>query len=77
MGIFLLFPEYLRLRIFYQISSYLQNKKNQNMDTPSSKRIKVVTVKTKKDMQKPLSRINEDPEHYRTMFSGPAMYTRI
>ena len=44
------------------------------MDTPSSKRIKEVTVKPEEDMKKPLSKINEDPEHYRIMFSGPVVY---
>ena len=49
------------------------------MEAPSSKRIKsVVTVKIEKDIKKPLSKINEqnhqDPEHYRTIFKGPAVY---
>ena len=44
------------------------------MDAPSSKRIKVWTVKPEENMKKPLSRINEDPEHYMILFSGPAMY---
>ena len=25
-------------------------------------------------MKKPLSKINEGPEHYKTMFSGPVIY---
>ena len=41
------------------------------MDTPSSKRIKVVTVKHEEDMKKPLN--NEDLT--RTMLSGPAMHS--
>ena len=41
------------------------------MDTPSSKRIKVVTVKHEEDMKKPLN--NEDLT--RTMLSGPEMYS--
>ena len=45
------------------------------MDTPSSKRIKVVTVKPEEDTKKPLSKIKEDLEHYRTMFSGPEVYS--
>ena len=45
------------------------------MDATSSKRIKsVVTVKPEEDMKKPLRKINEDPEHNRTIFSGPALY---
>ena len=43
------------------------------MDTSSSKKIKL-SVKPEEDMQKPLSKINEDLEHYRTMFSGPIVY---
>ena len=45
------------------------------MDTPSSKRIKIVTVKPEEDMKKSLSKINEDLEHYKTMFSSPTMYS--
>ena len=44
------------------------------MDTPSSKRIKVVTVKHEEDMKKPLNKINEDLT--RTMLRGPAMYSK-
>ena len=51
------------------------NQNNQNIEALSSKRIKVVTVKPQEGMKKPLSRINDDPEHYRTMFSGPAVYS--
>ena len=40
------------------------------MDTPSSKKIKF-SVKQEEDMKKPLSKINEDPESYRTMFNPP------
>ena len=36
------------------------------------KKIKL-TIKPEEDM-KPLSKINEDPEHYRTRFSGPVVY---
>ena len=39
------------------------------MDT-SSKKIKL-SVKHEEDMKKPLSKINEDPESYRTMFNPP------
>ena len=39
----------------------------------SNKKIKL-DVKHEEDMKKPLSKINEDPEAYRTMFSGPAVY---
>ena len=42
------------------------------MDTQSSKKIKL-SVKQEEDMKKPLSKINEDPESYRTMFN-PTMY---
>ena len=42
------------------------------MDSSSNKKIKLST-KHEEDMQ-PLSKINEDPEAYRTMFSGPAVY---
>ena len=45
------------------------------MDTLSSKRIKVVTVKHEEDMKKPLNKINEDLT--RTMLSGPACIARI
>ena len=40
----------------------------------SNKKIKL-SVKPEEDMQKPLSKINEDPEHYRTMFSSPVVYS--
>ena len=39
----------------------------------ANKKIKL-TIKHEEDMKKPLSKINEDPEAYRTMFSGPAVY---
>ena len=46
------------------------------MEVPSSKKIKsVVTVKPEENMKKYLSKVNEDPEHKRTMLSGPAMYS--
>ena len=32
-----------------------------------------LSAKHEEDMKKPLSKINEDPEAYRTMFSGPAV----
>ena len=35
----------------------------------------MVTVKPVEDMKKPLSKVIEDPEHYRTMFSGPVVYS--
>ena len=37
------------------------------------KKIKLA-IKPEEDMKKPLSKINEDPEHYRTRFSGPVVY---
>ena len=40
------------------------------MQTPSSKKIKL-SIKQEEDMKKPLSKINEDPESYRTMFNPP------
>ena len=40
------------------------------MDTQSNKKIKL-SVKQEADMKKPLSKINEDPESYRTMFNPP------
>ena len=40
------------------------------MNYLSSKKIKL-TVKHEEDMKKPLSKINEDPESYRTMFNPP------
>ena len=39
----------------------------------ANKKIKL-GVKHEEDMKKPLSKINEDQEAYRTMFSGPAAY---
>ena len=45
------------------------------MDT-SSKKIKL-SVKHEEDMKKPLSKINEDPEHNRTVFSGPLVYSEV
>ena len=46
------------------------------MDTPSSKKIKLVlSVKPEEDMKKPLIKINKDPEHYRTILSGPVVYS--
>ena len=39
----------------------------------ANKKIKL-SGKQEEDMKKPLSKINEDPEAYRTMFSGPTMY---
>ena len=43
------------------------------MDSSSNKRIKLAT-KHEEEMKRPLSKINEDLEAYRTMFSGPAVY---
>ena len=43
------------------------------MDSSSNKKIKL-SAKHEEDMKKPLSKFNEDPEAYRTMFSGPAVY---
>ena len=43
------------------------------MEAPSSKKIKF-SVKLEEYMQ-PLIKINEDPEHYRTMLSGPVVYS--
>ena len=40
-----------------------------------NKKIKL-SGKQIEDMKKPLSKINEDPEAYRTMFSGPAVYNQ-
>ena len=40
------------------------------MQTPNSKKIKL-TFKHEEDMKKPLSKINENPESYRTMFNPP------
>ena len=40
------------------------------MDSSSNKRIKL-SAKHKEEMKKPLSKINEDPESYRTMFNPP------
>ena len=44
------------------------------MEAPSSKKIKL-SVKPEEDMNKPLCKIKDDPEHYRTMFSGPIVYS--
>ena len=38
------------------------------MDTQSNKKIKL-SGKQEEDMKKPLSKINENPESYRTMFN--------
>ena len=43
------------------------------MDSSSNKKIKLST-KHEEDMKNPFSKINEDPEAYRTMLSGPAVY---
>ena len=40
------------------------------------KKIKLA-IKPEEDMKKPLSKINEDPEHYRTRFSGPVVYDEV
>ena len=40
------------------------------MDTQNSKKIKLL-VEHEGDMKKPLSKIKEDPESYRTMFNPP------
>ena len=44
------------------------------MRTPSNKKIKL-PVKQEGDMKKPLSKINEDPKHYSTVFSGHVVYS--
>ena len=44
------------------------------MDTASSKKIKL-SVKPENDMKKPLSKINVEPDHNRTMFCGPVVYS--
>ena len=58
------------------MKSYLNQKqiklKYLKMQAPN-KRIKL-SVKPEENMQ-PLSKINEDPEHYCSMFSGPAVYS--
>ena len=43
------------------------------MQTPSSKKIKL-SIKQEEYMKKPLSKINEDPESYRTMFNPPLYF---
>ena len=42
----------------------------------ANKKIKL-SCKQEEDMKKPLSKINEDPEHYRTRFSGPVVYDEV
>ena len=42
----------------------------------ANKKIKL-SGKQEEDMKKPLSKINEDPEHYRTRFSGPVVYDEV
>lgn len=46
------------------------------MQAPDSKRIRTVVMVTKQEeeMRKPLSKINEDPHHFKTKFSGPVQY---
>jgi len=44
------------------------------MQAPSSKRIKSVVMVLNEDTKKPLSKINDDPHHYKSKFSGPVQY---
>ena len=44
------------------------------MEAPSCKKIKFSVI-SKEDMKMPLSKINEDPEHYRTMLRGAVVYS--